>query len=299
MGIRLATVIQIQQISPHFIRVIFGGDDLRDAGTHYPLCDQRIKLIFGDIESLQKLRQADDWFVSWRDSNINTRPVLRTFSVREWIYQPAPLITVDFAAHVGPDLGPAASWVQSAQPGDVLGLLLPLYPSDPVGVEFSPGAAREVHLIGDETALPAIGRILDDRAAFPKVQQWKVSLELPALGDQILEPHPDYTIEAVARADDRFGEAIATQLRIPLNRRKSASTTENMSDALVWETAQYSSEHANILEAKSNTAEHYYWIAGESSMVTSFRRYFVRSLHIPREQIAFMGYWKHGVAMRG
>ncbi|MDO4928278.1 MAG: siderophore-interacting protein [Corynebacterium sp.] len=297
-GVRLAEVIQLEQVSPHFVRVVFGGDDLCDAGTNYPICDQRFKLIFGDHKTLQDLRDTDDWFHRLRTSDAEDRPILRTYSIRDWGYQPKPRITVDFATHVGTDLGPAASWVQAAQPGDVVGMVLPLFPSDPVGVEFTPGAASVVHLIGDETALPAIGRILDDRAAFPRVKQWEVSLELPDLADQIIAPHPDYTIQAVARTDAGFGQSLARQLRIPLNGDQPVTAKEDTSDTLVWETASYSSEQANILEAKQNTAEHYYWIAGESSMVTSLRRYFVRELGVPREQIAFMGYWKHGVAMR-
>ncbi len=42
----------------------------------------------------------------------------------------------------------------------------------------------------------------------------------------------------------------------------------------------------------------YAWIAGESAMVTSLRRYLVKELGMDRSQVAFMGYWRRGVAMR-
>ena len=42
----------------------------------------------------------------------------------------------------------------------------------------------------------------------------------------------------------------------------------------------------------------YAWIAGESKMVTGLRRALVKDLGIDRHQVAFMGYWRLGVAMR-
>lgn len=40
------------------------------------------------------------------------------------------------------------------------------------------------------------------------------------------------------------------------------------------------------------------WVAGESGVVTTLRRHLVRDLGINRSQVAFMGYWRLGVAMR-
>ena len=42
----------------------------------------------------------------------------------------------------------------------------------------------------------------------------------------------------------------------------------------------------------------YAWIAGESTVVTGLRRHLVNELGIDRRQVAFMGYWRRGVAMR-
>jgi len=42
----------------------------------------------------------------------------------------------------------------------------------------------------------------------------------------------------------------------------------------------------------------YAWIAGESGVVTGLRRHLVRELGMDRRQVAFMGYWRRGVAMR-
>lgn len=42
----------------------------------------------------------------------------------------------------------------------------------------------------------------------------------------------------------------------------------------------------------------YAWIAGESKVVTGLRRHLVTELGMDRSQVAFMGYWREGVAMR-
>ena len=42
----------------------------------------------------------------------------------------------------------------------------------------------------------------------------------------------------------------------------------------------------------------YAWIAGESKVVTGLRRLLVNELGMDRRQVAFMGYWRRGVAMR-
>ncbi|WP_372984604.1 SIP domain-containing protein, partial [Microbacterium sp.] len=69
-------------------------------------------------------------------------------------------------------------------------------------------------------------------------------------------------------------------------------------EALLWETPDYSGLGEEIAEADA-PAERYFWIAGESGVVTTLRRHLVKDLGIDRSQVAFMGYWRRGVAMRG
>ena len=42
----------------------------------------------------------------------------------------------------------------------------------------------------------------------------------------------------------------------------------------------------------------YAWIAGESWLVKALRRSLVNELGLERAQVAFMGYWREGVAMK-
>ena len=45
-------------------------------------------------------------------------------------------------------------------------------------------------------------------------------------------------------------------------------------------------------------ADVYAWIAGEAGVVTSLRRFLVKERGLGRGQVAFMGYWRRGVAMK-
>ena len=73
-------------------------------------------------------------------------------------------------------------------------------------------------------------------------------------------------------------------------------------DPDLWETPTYSSSGEDV-DAPVATVGHdldglYAWIAGESAVVTSMRRLLVNGLGMDRRQVAFMGYWRRGVAMR-
>ncbi len=73
--------------------------------------------------------------------------------------------------------------------------------------------------------------------------------------------------------------------------------TDIEGEDLLWETPEYSSLGEEI--APDDAAGRYFWIAGESGVVTTLRRHLVKDLGIDRAQVAFMGYWRRGVAMRG
>jgi NADPH-dependent ferric siderophore reductase len=73
-------------------------------------------------------------------------------------------------------------------------------------------------------------------------------------------------------------------------------------DPDLWETPTYSSSGEDV-DAAVRLVGHdfddlYAWIAGESSLVTGLRRALVKDLGVDRHQVAFMGYWRQGVAMR-
>jgi NADPH-dependent ferric siderophore reductase len=70
-------------------------------------------------------------------------------------------------------------------------------------------------------------------------------------------------------------------------------------DPDLWETPVYSSSGENVARREAPSYRDLYaWIAGESGVVTALRRHLVRDLGMDRRQVAFMGYWRRGVAMR-
>ncbi len=74
-------------------------------------------------------------------------------------------------------------------------------------------------------------------------------------------------------------------------------------DPDLWETPTYSSSGEDVGSGHApvghDLEDLYAWIAGESGLVTGLRRVLVKDLGVDRRQVAFMGYWRRGVAMRG
>ena len=63
-------------------------------------------------------------------------------------------------------------------------------------------------------------------------------------------------------------------------------------------TSLYSSSGEDVPGDVTGVGGTYAWIAGESKVVTGLRRALVKDLGIDRHQVAFMGYWRVGVAMK-
>ena len=69
-------------------------------------------------------------------------------------------------------------------------------------------------------------------------------------------------------------------------------------DPDLWETPFYSSSGEEVPGDVAVVGGTYAWIAGESKVVTGLRRHLVNELGFDRRQVAFMGYWRRGVAMK-
>ena len=303
-----AEVRAVNRVSPSFVRVTFGGDELFDFGTPGEVFDSRIKLIFppasGVLPTLD--RENGDWWGSFLAVPEEERGSMRTYSVRDLRADDATgtEVDVDFVLHLEPGLtGPASLWASTAAVGQELYLVGPRRGVDAGahgGAEYAPGTATAVVLVGDETAAPAIARILEDA---PRDLRGVAFIEVPSPADILRidvpsgvevhwlprdagEPHGLRLIPAVLAY---LGDAdAADEIRV-----KDIETED-----LLWETPEYSGLGEEIAAAEA-PAERYFWIAGESGVVTTLRRHLVKDLGIDRSQVAFMGYWRRGVAMRG
>jgi NADPH-dependent ferric siderophore reductase len=302
-----AAVRAVDRVSPSFVRVTFGGDELFEFGTPGAVFDSRIKLVFppasGVLPELD--RSSDDWWQSFLAVPEEDRGSMRTYSVRELRVDEATgtEVDVDFVLHLEPGLtGPASRWASEAAVGQELYLVGPRRGVlEHGGAEYEPGTADSVVLAGDETAAPAIARILEDA---PRDLRGVAFIEVPSPADILRidvpagvevhwlprdagEPHGLRLIPAVL---GYLGDADATaEIRVK----------DIDGEDLLWETPDYSGLGEDIGPAAAAPLERYFWIAGESGVVTTLRRHLVKDLGIDRRQVAFMGYWRRGVAMRG
>lgn len=281
-----ATVHAVTDVSPSFRRIVFTGAGLDI--LEGPFFDQRIKLIFPTSTDLPDLGSDPDWYRAWLALPQTERGSMRTYSIRDVTRRYGQtLLTVDFAMHGG-TLGPAAAWASRARPGDELIIIIPLEGRASGGIEFAPGEADRIVLLGDETAAPAIARILDDLPASAG-RTATAYIEVPNEEDRMTGSLP---IRWLARGERAKGECLAEALGWHLSDGDEAPAEE-----LVWETPLYSATGEEPVTPPATGT--YYWIAGESGVVTRLRRHLVREIGIDRSRVAFMGYWREGVAMRG
>ncbi|GAA0206754.1 siderophore-interacting protein [Corynebacterium riegelii] len=294
----LATVVRSERVAPNFQRVTFTGIDAM--GPAVPIRDLRIKLLIPPASGVLSLPE-EGWWDAWRAMPEHTRGHLRTYSIRKLRrYADGPdEVDVDFVLH-NDNPGPASAWAQDAQPGQQLLIIGPTRDDDSgVGIEFNPGSAARACLYGDETALPAIARILED---WPEGLAGSADIEVPA-GNHL-------PIDAPAQVDVRwhfrehddvdYGDLLLTQLKDEVDSRSAAvpmgagkpDLVDEVSHDEVWETPTYSSSGESIASALDAAGHTYYWIAGKNTAVKAMRRLLVSEVGVPRHHVSFMGYWR-------
>ncbi|MDQ0643894.1 siderophore-interacting protein [Microbacterium murale] len=298
-----AEVRAVDRVSPNFVRVTFGGIDLDEFGTPGDVYDARIKLVFppasGILPDLD--RDTDDWWGSYLAVPEEERGSMRTYSVRSLdVADAGTEVVVDFVLHLAPGLtGPASLWASAASVGDELWMVGPRRGrEDRSGIEYAPGSASSVMLVGDETAAPAIARILEDA---PRDLRGLAFIEIPTAEDILPIDAPEgVEVHWLPRGDAAHGlRLIPTVLDCLGDTGHSEIVVQDAEgEEMVWETPIYSGSGEEVSASEDGT-DRYFWIAGESGVVTTLRRHLVKDLGIDRSQVAFMGYWRRGVAMRG
>jgi len=293
-------VTRATRLSPSFVRIELGGDLLADFGVDGPLLDQRIKLVFpNEAGRLATFEGADEsWFSTWLDRPPAERGHLRTYTVRSVTGSGrSTRLTVDFVLHPSA-AGPGSAWAAAAEAGDRLVILAPRRGVPFGGIEFRPPAGTtSVLLAGDETAVPAICSILDD---LPDGTVGAAFLEVPETGD-LLESRCPLGMEVVwlPRNGSPHGRQLQAAVLGQLGGGRVRPVAADEIDPDLWETPTYSSSGEPLdVGAGSGHPGLHAWIAGESALVTTLRRALVNDLGVDRRQVAFMGYWRRGVAMR-
>ena len=303
----------VERVSPNFVRVTLGGEELRGVGNPDRTLDQRIKLVFPPASgALARIpSDASDWYAAWLAIPEELRGTMRTYSIRriELESDGTTRLVIDFVLHLAEGAtGPASLWASGAAPGDELLVVAPRRGRhDAGGIEFAPGGAERIVLAGDETAAPAIARIIEE---LPGHAIGTAFIEVPCAEDRLGIVAPaGVDVRWLPREGAEHGTALIPEVLAHVGERVLPPIVDDPdAEALVWETPLYSSAEAGTAgdggsEEPAATApdphDEYFWIAGESGVVTTLRRHLVRDHGIARTQVAFMGYWRRGVAMKG
>lgn len=170
---REITVMSSTRISPHMQRLRFAGTDLRRF-THGGL-HMRLLLPPRGRRPVWPSIGADGMLVWPSGEDALT---VRVYTIRA-VDAVSGWLDVDFVLHPGQDT-PAATFAQNAGMGDIIGIIGP-------GGGGAPNA-RTLLLVGDDTALPAIGRILDHLAPSTRAE---ALIEVDGPDDRISLPQRD------------------------------------------------------------------------------------------------------------
>ncbi|WP_079404450.1 siderophore-interacting protein [Streptomyces sp. 3211] len=199
-----AVVVRTERLSPHMVRIVLGGEGLREFGVG-AYTDHYVKLLFAPAGitypapwDLEQIR-ADFPRAQW--------PRQRAYTVRSW--DPAHLeLTLDFVVHG--DEGLAGPWAARVKPGELVRFLGP-------GGAYAPDPAAGWHLlVGDESALPAIAAAMERMPAGARVH---ALVEIDGPDDELKVATPDGVVPIwLHRGDRPVGEALVeavTSLEFP------------------------------------------------------------------------------------
>ncbi|NEA07295.1 siderophore-interacting protein, partial [Streptomyces sp. SID10692] len=248
--LRRVTVRRVHEVTPRMRRVVLGGADLaaftRDGVDRpafaAPGFDDHVKLILasdGDVRAALPAQLPHG--IEWTPAE---HRVTRDYTPRR-VDTEAGELHLDFVVHGD---GPAESWSASAREGDELWF---------VGPKSSlrlPERLDWIHLVGDETALPAIGRFLDERP-----------LDAPA-HVLVTVSHDEARQELALRDGDTVTWVVAEP-----------------GDAAALEAA--------VRALPVPPGEGYVWAAAESRALLPVRRYLQRERKLPKDRVNITGYW--------
>ncbi|MCR1784741.1 siderophore-interacting protein [Nocardioides carbamazepini] len=309
-------VLEVERVSPSFVRVVLGGGALAELGPDGPVYDQRIKLIFPNAAgSLPSFAGADEsWWTTWIEIPEHERGSMRTYTIRDVVGEGTETrLVVDIVVHESDPAdghgdaldGAGNRWALQAAPGQRLVTLAPRKGHEFGGIEWSPGAASRLLLVGDETAVPAIRGVLRD---LPADATGAAFVEIPVDADaQDFVAPAGVTVTWLPRNGGARGEELHAAVLAHLTGTvptEAVVVSDDEIDPDLWETPVHSSSGEEVAaETAVPTGDApyaglYAWIAGESKVVTGLRRKLVNDLGLDRRQVAFMGYWREGVSMR-
>ena len=275
-----------EMLSPSLLRCVFTGEDIDKIKHEAP--DQRIKILLAEHQSCQKLPVTEDWYGTFLAIPKAERPTMRTYTLRHLDVSQQEM-WVDFVLHG--DTGPASRWAQRAQVNTSLQIVVPNAEATTTsgGFEwFENPTLQEVLLVADETALPAAMGILEGLARRSNPPRVQAFLHVPLAADSqpidydFAKIHWSST-ECDGDAQQALLQAVRSCLTLPDYARSADQSLEekSLSEDILWERA----EPCERFRA---------WVAAESSVVRTLRRYLIQECMLTRETATFMAYWSQG-----
>jgi NADPH-dependent ferric siderophore reductase len=244
---RLLQVRDVSRITPKMVRILLGGDEL--SGFVSAAHDDHVKLFFPrpgqDKPALPTQTPNGPVYPEGVP-----QPAARDYTPRRYDAA-ANTLTIDFVLHGD---GPATAWVAQARPGHFLGV------GGPRGSFIVPDDFDWYLLAGDETALPAIGRRLE---------------ELPAGTRAIV-------VAEVADAGEEQHFDTRARLQTHWLHRGGAEVSN---ESLLQKT---------IAELPLPSGEGYAWVAAEAATAKSLRAHLVEERGLSKDRVKAAAYWKQG-----
>jgi NADPH-dependent ferric siderophore reductase len=243
---RRLAVEHVEYLTPKMVRMVVGGDELR--GFTSLGFDDHVKLIFPTApEGELRLPSVGANGPAAVD---DVKPIMRDYTPRR--YEPdTNKLLLDFVIH---DAGPATTWAASAAPGHSLGV------GGPRGSFIIPTDIGWHLLIGDESALPAIGRRLE---------------ELPAGARAVV-------VAEIENAPEQQVFQSSANFEVVWAHRRSAQA--GSPDLLL-----------NALRSvRFPAGQCFAWAAAESRVARAVRNYLIEERGLDRHWIKAAGYWQLG-----
>ena len=230
---RTLTVVAVERLTPQMQRIHFASPDLHDFHSGAP--DDHVKLL------LPASPTAGDG---------GEEVCKRDYTPRA--FDPAKgALTIDFALH---EAGPATAWALAARVGDTLAI------GGPRGSTVVADDFDWYLLIGDETALPAIGRRMEElRPGVPAITL--------------------VVVDTAAEKQEFATAAKWTPLWILRDRQP-------LDDANLLLLA--------LSDLELPPGDGYVWIAGEACIAKSLRSYMSDVRGHPKDWMKASGYWSRG-----
>lgn len=241
-------VVRVADVTPRMRRITLAGNDLRrfsSGGMH-------VRLLFPKARGSSPVwpTTGADGRPSWPVGD--DRPEIRIYTIRT-IDVAKGEVDIDFVLHEGEHM-PGARFAAEAKPGDVVGM------TGPGGGGFA--SADWYLLAGDETALPAISRILE---------------QLPG------------TAKAVVRievADEAERQQLRSAADLDLQWLCRNGSPAGQTDALA--------KAVRAEELPSDGRSIFVWAGCEHASFRQIRSYLRQERNLAREQHLVVAYWRRG-----